>query len=886
MAGRSRWSGWLLLLSVLCVCGPAAADEPGDASLELRGGRAGETDVELFIYRRLADRDRLRAVMRRTFGVEFDTNGADDEEDPSSFVVLTAEDVPLFPREGLTRSLQVDLGPLLGALREEGFPSLEVGVSHYRAGFGRSSLGPVVATEEYGRDRCSAQLPTDGSAPPVTVAYGYTAANVLGILLALGAVVTAPVLLILRLRRAALQAEVADPAAVWFAYVRFSNGVSLGMWLAWGYVSILLNAGSLLSFLVPIASGMASSAMHLGAFYLPPTVAMLLCSVLSHPVHARVRGSQWTTGDLARQTFWSLAVWALPLLMLLAGVGALGDGRSRAAAALFVGAFLVSFLARVRLMKAMDLTPHALETGEMRDRVFALAAKAGVKLRQIYVLPAGKGNLANAFASHAGHVLVSDYLLRTLSKREVDAVMAHEVAHLRRRHPAAMRLAFVLAIAVPIALAVVLPMNPESVSGRLTAHVPLVLAAGLFLAYQLSRRLERSADAGAAALTGDPEAMITSLAKLMRLNLMPLEWGRWFERTITHPSTQRRAMAVARKWGIPPERVSELLASPESGGEHYTIPTTTLSEETVFTTAFKHRIVSRIAWSLIAALTVTPALLYAAVHSFRPEAAGGIPPFLGVTAATFLLYLLSALFLPLWGYGDLQQRLRRKMEGEGIPVDAWEGTFVGYAPGLHPRVYEGYYNWDIGFLFLAGDRLCYVGDQARLAIPAAHVAGVWLGQGSPSWWRSRRLTVAWRDPEASTEGVFSVGVSDARSLRDQDRRTAALAERVQAWRQAPPVGEVPPALAALAPPGSDEVTSISPRAVAGCATVMNSMLQMLFLSVCVSALFGLHFFSRAENLGWGALFATLVCTMLQWLPLLRYRDRQPKGALPSAIGTP
>lgn len=60
-------------------------------------------------------------------------------------------------------------------------------------------------------------------------------------------------------------------------------------------------------------------------------------------------------------------------------------------------------------------------------------------------------------------------------------------------------------------------------------------------------------------LTGDPEAMISALGKLARLNLTPLSWGRLTESLATHPALDRRALALAKRSSISSSRVPELL---------------------------------------------------------------------------------------------------------------------------------------------------------------------------------------------------------------------------------------------------------------------------------------------------------------------------------------
>src|SRR4029077_5667388 len=102
--------------------------------------------------------------------------------------------------------------------------------------------------------------------------------------------------------------------------------------------------------------------------------------------------------------------------------------------------------------------------------------------------------------------------------------------------------------------------------------------------YFIARRFEFVADATSVRTTGDPEAMITGLVKLHRLNLLPLQWGKWNEKLLTHPSTVRRAEAIARVAQIPNSYVAQLLersvqesasqpaAREPDVAEHYPLP--------------------------------------------------------------------------------------------------------------------------------------------------------------------------------------------------------------------------------------------------------------------------------------------------------------------------
>jgi heat shock protein HtpX len=118
---------------------------------------------------------------------------------------------------------------------------------------------------------------------------------------------------------------------------------------------------------------------------------------------------------------------------------------------------------------------------------------------------------------------VTTGLLHTMPKRELEAVLAHEVSHIRNRDTYLMTMATVFAGV--IALIGDIGFRSIAYGGRrrgggalvaILAIVGLVLApyAALLLRMSLSRRREFLADAGAAEILSDPEAMALALRRL------------------------------------------------------------------------------------------------------------------------------------------------------------------------------------------------------------------------------------------------------------------------------------------------------------------------------------------------------------------------------------
>src|SRR5213078_4636037 len=146
-------------------------------------------------------------------------------------------------------------------------------------------------------------------------------------------------------------------------------------------------------------------------FLVPPAVIVMVCKALGHPVSVRMRGTTWTLGEQLRQAFWGQALGWVPLLFGWAAVDALAHQAGGREVVLWATAGLAGLaVAASERSRAWNRKPQALTVGELRDRIFALAVKAGVQLNQIFVLPMARSREANAFANvKARVVLLSDY---------------------------------------------------------------------------------------------------------------------------------------------------------------------------------------------------------------------------------------------------------------------------------------------------------------------------------------------------------------------------------------------------------------------------------------------------------------------------------------------
>jgi len=241
-------------------------------------------------------------------------------------------------------------------------------------------------------------------------------------------------------------------------------------------------------------------------------------------------------------------------LMFLVIVGLHMFVRNARQAALFVIIGYAGFLVlSLNIGRLLGSRLHALTSGDLRDRIFDLANRAGVKLRQVYVLPETSAQLSNAFARSDNSVMITNSLIKNLSRREVDGIMAHEIGHLQAKHLQSSGRIMTKAIVVANLTGTFIYKFAYS-----TNAIPIVVSSAMGVAYLVtffrSRRNERQADAIGVSLTGDPEAFISGLAKLSRLNLMPLRAGSscggscLVIRTLTHTPKPHSFLGLSIAW--------------------------------------------------------------------------------------------------------------------------------------------------------------------------------------------------------------------------------------------------------------------------------------------------------------------------------------------------
>ena len=229
------------------------------------------------------------------------------------------------------------------------------------------------------------------------------------------------------------------------------------------------------------------------------------------------------------------------------------------------------------IYKAQEVPPNHPDA---RVRAYAsdvreMAQRAGMPMPKITII---ESEQPNAFAtgrdpSHAA-VAATTGLLSMLDRREIRAVMGHELAHVRNRDTLTMTVTATIAGAISALanFAFFFGGNDRERPGGFLGVIAIMILAPIAAALvqmAISRGREYEADAGGAEISGDPGALASALQKIDayarggRVNLQaernpatahmfiinPL-LGRGADNLFsTHPSTQNRVEALASKFG-------------------------------------------------------------------------------------------------------------------------------------------------------------------------------------------------------------------------------------------------------------------------------------------------------------------------------------------------
>lgn len=229
------------------------------------------------------------------------------------------------------------------------------------------------------------------------------------------------------------------------------------------------------------------------------------------------------------------------------------------------------------MYRAQPVTPteNANVYGRVAPMTQNIVQRMGIPMPKLWVIP---DHSPNAFATgrnpQHGNVAFTVGVLELMNDRELEGIIAHELAHIRNRDVLISSVAATIGAAITMLarMAMFVPIgrtsdDEDSGGGLLGGLFMLFLApiAAMLIQMAISRTREYAADATAAQYTGTPDGLIAALQKLegwktqipMDANpatahmfiVQPFNGSAMMKLFSTHPPTEERISALSNLRG-------------------------------------------------------------------------------------------------------------------------------------------------------------------------------------------------------------------------------------------------------------------------------------------------------------------------------------------------
>lgn len=262
--------------------------------------------------------------------------------------------------------------------------------------------------------------------------------------------------------------------------------------------------------------------------------------------------------------------------------------------------FMVAWFFHTKMVRSLAHS-HPVsreEEPELYNLLENLCISRGMVMPKLEII---ETHARNAFASGIDQksytVTVTRGLLHSLQKDEVEAVLAHELTHIENRDVRLLIVCIIFTGMIGFAAQLVwsnlryslwIPRSSNNRSSGGAVLIMLAIAfilwigyvATLFMRFALSRRREYMADAGAVAMTKNPEGMMRALMRIAGRERIPgstddiammcIENSKpFFGLFATHPPIDQRIAAISEVTGTP---VPDIKGAPVGEGRSFQKP--------------------------------------------------------------------------------------------------------------------------------------------------------------------------------------------------------------------------------------------------------------------------------------------------------------------------
>lgn len=266
----------------------------------------------------------------------------------------------------------------------------------------------------------------------------------------------------------------------------------------------------------------------------------------AQPVDRRLRDTDDTALSAGRRFARALVIGFVPLSVWLVFVSLTpGMGPAGRLVGLLVFLLVMNIVGPVLVTRAQET--YRLDD-PLRRRLLGLCDAQGLRVRDVRGIRSRSARVANAMITgllpSLRYVLITDHLIDNLSEDELDAILAHEIAH-GRQHHLLIKTGSWVGMIVVFELAIAL----AGAAGAALSLLPIIGFVALFLAYgRVGVVLEQKADDYACEQMG-AEPVVRALEKLARLNMLKRRTGAVWDALQQHPGVERRITRLQSRGG-------------------------------------------------------------------------------------------------------------------------------------------------------------------------------------------------------------------------------------------------------------------------------------------------------------------------------------------------
>jgi hypothetical protein len=219
----------------------------------------------------------------------------------------------------------------------------------------------------------------------------------------------------------ALHVDESDKTSRWIACRRWMQVILLLTVAAWWALWDFQSGPGLIPRPTYSPGGIDPALTKLLLFWGLPIGGFAVVQLICYSLDRAFLGRRWTVIDVCRLAFWRTLCPTVALLFVATGFEAIYDGSLLGVLWLIVAAIL-AMVGTISLELAGGLKLQQVKSGELYKRAFVLAKEMQTTLKRVYVVPAGRGHLTNAYGLPES-IAVTDNYGKFLSRAQLDFVI-------------------------------------------------------------------------------------------------------------------------------------------------------------------------------------------------------------------------------------------------------------------------------------------------------------------------------------------------------------------------------------------------------------------------------------------------------------------------------